>query len=220
MNEALRYLIHYYTDETQLFTTIMMYHEQERDHICDAIVKNQNWFWERFRTYDRKYYLQRRIFVEQCMKAEFEHDHYPLQGDVPIYFYLVPGMNHALAEEKCKSRTEYGEINTKYLLLDVDRIQTCRSVTFTVEDSFRSYWKKAKAAGITCFEDGRKRIELADHNTTFPFSAIETLYRKYQATNTTYEVQIWDQAFIHELRADVQQARSAGKITNRVMKGS
>lgn len=220
MNAELRYLIHYYTDETHLFTTIMMYSEQERDHICDAIVKNKNWFWERFRTYDRKFYLQRRTFVEQCMKNEFEHDYYPLQGNVPIYFYLVPGMNHAIAEEKCKSRTEYEEINTKYILLDVNRIQACQSVTFTLEDSFRSYWKKAREAGIKCFEDGRKRIELEDHNKTFPFSEIETLYRKYQATNTNYEVQIWDQAFIHELREDVKQTLSAGKITNRVMKES
>jgi len=198
--KKLNYLVHYYTDENYLFQTIMMYSKQNLNEVSDNIVKNKTWFWERYRDTDRDNYYKRRYFVEKTMKKEFEEKYFKLSEDVPVYFYLIPGINKEEVINNCNKRITLNNI-TKALLIDIETVFNNKYITFTVNDSFRCYLKKSLDAGIDCSKSHYLGIPiLEDHNKIFPIKDLMEINEKYKNTKIDYEVQIWEKDLLEKIK--------------------
>jgi hypothetical protein len=200
--KSLDYMIHYYTDEKYLFKTIMMYSKDDLNKVSDNIVKNNNWCWHRYRDSDRIDYYKRRCFVENIMKIEFEEKYYKLSEEIPVYFYIIPGINKEKVINNCNSRTEFNENNTKALLIDIKNILNSRNVTFTINDSFRCYLRKAKEAGIDCSKSNNNLIIFEDHNKIFPIIDLIKINEKYKNFEINYEVQVWDKELLEKIKSN------------------
>jgi len=84
-------------------------------------------------------------------------------------------------------------------MVKIQDIDDTKNMTFTLNDSFTAYWKKARESGIKCREEENGRVVLRDHNKIFPFSMIEQIHQRYQAQEMVYEVQVWDYEVIEKM---------------------
>jgi len=201
-DNELNYLIHYYTDEEFLFKTIMMYPKIDLNKISDNIVKNKTWYWVRYRDTDREIYYKRRYFVEKTMKNEFEERHYKLFEDIPVYFYIIPGINKEKAINNCNNYMNSNGNKIKALLIDIKCILNKKNVTFTINDSFTCYLQKAIEAGIDCSQSNKNITIYEDHNKIFPITNLMGINEKYKNREINYEVQIWDKDLLEKMRSN------------------
>ncbi len=192
MDNELKYLIHFFTDKEYLFKTVTMADPCQIDEISNKIASQKGWYWIRYSQSDRSDYLKRRLFVERKLYEEYTREYGPLKEKVPVYFYIYPNITKQQAIAKGQQRTKYNEIKPQILMVKIRNIDETKNVTFTLNDSFAAYWKKATDSGIKCRDEENGRIVLQDHNKIFPFSMIEQIHQKYKAQGISYEVQIWD----------------------------
>ena len=192
MDNELQYLTHFFTDKEYLFKTITMANSCLIDEISNKISSQKGWYWVRYSQSDRYDYLKRRLFVEVKLHDEYTREYGYLKEKVPVYFYLFPNITKQRAIELGQQRTKHGEIAPQILMVNIQSIDDTTNMTFTLNDSFTAYWKKAMESGIKCREEENGRVVLQDHNKIFPFSMIEHINQKYKAQEMYYEVQIWD----------------------------
>lgn len=200
MDDDLQYLVHFFTDKEHLFKTITMADPCLIDEISNTIAAQKGWYWFRYRQSDRQDYLRRRLFVERKLYEEYTREYGPLKEKVPVYFYLYPNINEQRAMEKGQQRANYHEIVPHVLMVKIQDIDVTKNMTFTLNDSFAAYWKKAIESGIKCRDEENGRIVLPDHNKIFPFSMIDQIHQKYKAQEISYEVQIWDYELLSRMR--------------------
>jgi hypothetical protein len=199
MDDDLQVLIHFFTDREHLFKTITMVESCQFDEIGDKIASQKGWYWGRYSRSDRRDYLMRRLFVEKELYESFTQEYRYLKEKVPVYFYLIPNITREKAVELGQRRTRYDEIAPQILMIKIEDIDDIRNMTFTLNDSFTAYWKKAIESGIKCREEEKDRIVLRDHNKVFPFSIIEQIHRKYKTHEMYYEVQVWDYELLEKV---------------------
>ena len=73
-------------------------------------------------------------------------------------------------------------------------------MTFTVNDSLRSYRKKLLLAGIPCRELQGNNPELPDYGKIFHIEDIGKVYkRNAEIPDLRYEVQVWDNSILQKL---------------------
>ena len=192
MDSELQYLVHFFTNKEHLFKTVTMADPCLIDEISNKIASQKGWYWFRYRQTDRHDYLARRRFVERELYEGYTREYGRLKEKVPVYFYLYPNITKQRAMEKGRQRVKQDEIMPRILMVKIKDIDDARNITFTLNDSFTAYRKKAKESGIKCREEENGRVVLPDHNKIFPFSMIEQVHQKYKAQEISYEVQIWD----------------------------
>jgi hypothetical protein len=199
MDDDLQVLIHFFTDREHLFKTITMVDPCQFGEIGDKIASQKGWYWGRYSRSDRRDYLMRRLFVEKELYESYTQEYGYLKEKVPVYFYLIPNITREKAVELGQRRTRYDEIAPQILIIKIEDIDDIRNMTFTLNDSFTAYWKKAIESGIKCREEEKDRIVLRDHNKVFPFSIIEQIHRKYKTHEMYYEVQVWDYELLEKV---------------------
>lgn len=199
MEEDLQYLIHFFTDKEQLFQTITMAAACQTDAISDKVASEKGWYWGRYVKSEWYDYLIRRRFVEKQLFDGYGQAYGRLKEKVPVYFYLFPKITTQEAIAKARQRTKYEEVEPGILMVKIQDIEDMTNMTFTLNDSFTSYWQKAIEAGINCRGPQPDGIVLPDHNKVFPFSIIEEIHRKYTKQDMYYEVQVWDYELLERI---------------------
>ncbi len=200
MDNELQFLIHFFNDKEYVFKTITMADSSQVDEICDAISSQKWWYWGRYAPSERQAYLTRRRFVEKELHDDYTQEYGPLKETVPVYFYLYPNITAQKAIERGRQRTKHEEIEPHILMVKIQDIADTANMTFTLNDSFTAYWKKAAEAGITFRGDTTGPVVLPDHNKIFPFSMIEAIHRTYRAQAMYYEIQVWDYQLLEQVR--------------------
>lgn len=200
---ALKYLVHFYSDWNYIFKTVTMYEEQERANVLSSIVKNKSWFWGRFSEEDRKNYMRRRAAVEEMLYSDFQDKYWKLKERIPIYLYLIPNMTIKEIDTELQKRQEHDEDDTKYIVIELAKIEKRANITFTLNDSFRSYRKRLQERGIPCRKIINKFAELEDYGKVFHIDEIEKVHIIYRdVVNLRYEVQVWDPNVLHQYIAN------------------
>jgi hypothetical protein len=199
MDEALRYLIHFFTDKEHLFKTIMMAEACQIDAISDRFVSQKGWYWGRYSKSERHDYLNRRRFVEKELFDGYTQAYGRLKEKVPVYFYLYPKITTRKAITLAQQRTKHDEVEPGILMVKMQDIEDITNITFTLNDSCSAYWKKTIDARIKCKGPQPDMLVLQDHNKVFPFSMIEEMYRRYSKQDMYYEVQIWDYELLERI---------------------
>ncbi len=214
MDKDLQYLVHFFTDKEYLFKTVTMAESGEIDEISNKIASQKGWYWIRYSQSDRQDYLRRRMFVENKLYEEYIQDYGCLKEKVPVYFYIYPNITEQGLLERGKQRTKFGEQMPNIIMIKIKDIDDTKNMTFTLNDSFAAYWKKAINAGIKCREEENDRIVLPDHNKIFPFSMLEQIHQKYKAQGLSYEVQIWDYELLTRMSYTIlgEEQETATKI--------
>jgi hypothetical protein len=200
MDTDLQYLIHFFTDKQHLFKTVTMAEVGLIDQISNQIASRKGWYWFRYRDTDRHDYLTRRRFVENKLYEEYTREYGHLKEKVPVYFYLIPALTRQRAIQLGQQRIRDDGMAPQILLVKLQDIDDTKNMTFTLNDSFAAYWKKAIESGIKCRVEETDRVVLEDHNRIFPFSMIEQIHRKYKEHKINYEVQVWDYALLERIR--------------------
>ncbi len=200
MHADLQFLIHFFNDKEHLFRTISMAGFSQADEICNRVASQKGWYWGRFAKSERHAYLKRRQFVEKELYEGYTQRYGSLKERIPVYFYLYPRMTEQKAVELGRQRTRHDEMEPHILLVKIQDIDDTRNITFTLNDSFTAYWKKAVESGIECRGDKAHHVVLPDHNQVFPFSMIDRMYRRYKAHEINYEIQIWDHQLLERIR--------------------
>ncbi len=203
MDDDLQFLVHFFNDKEYLFKTITMAQVSQVDEICNKISSQRGWYWPRFAKSERDIYLKRRRFVEKALYEDYARQYGSLKERIPVYFYLYPNLTKQKAIELGKQRMRAGETEPQILLVRLQDITDTTNITFTLNDSHRSYWKRAMESGITCRGDGNTLVVLEDHNKVLPFSMIEQIHQKYKARQITYEIQIWDYQLLEKTRGTI-----------------
>jgi hypothetical protein len=199
MDKELQYLVHFFTDKAHLFKTVTMADASLVDEISDKISSQKGWYWFRYSQSDRGDYLRRRRFVERELYEGYTQEYGCLKERVPVYFYLYPNITQQKAIEKGHLRAKGDELEPHILMVKIQNIDDTRNMTFTLNDSFAAYWKKAIESGIKCRPEEVSRVVLQDHNKIFPFSMIEQVHQKYKAQEMVYEVQVWDYELLERM---------------------
>lgn len=200
MDDELQYLIHFFNDKAYLFKTITMAGISDVGEICDSISSQKGWYWGRFAQSERHDYLNRRLFVEKELYEGFTQQYGSLKEKVPVYFYLYPNITEQKALERARQRTSHEEVEPHVLMVKIQNIEDTTNLTFTLNDSFTAYWKRAVDSGVKCRGDRGVPLVLPDHNKVFPFSMIEPIHRKYREQGLYYEVQVWDYQLLEKIR--------------------
>jgi hypothetical protein len=199
MEADLQFLVHFFNDPAYLFKTITMAPSDQVDEICDRISSQKGWYWPRFAPSERQAYLERRRFVESQLYADYTRAYGSLKESTPVFFYLYPHLTPFEAVEKASQRVACGEAGPHVLLVRIQDIPDTTNLTFTLNDSHTSYWKRAVEAGIPCRGDAGTPVVLPDHNRVFPFTMIEEIHQKYRSRPISYEVQVWDYQLLETL---------------------
>ncbi len=199
MDDDLRFLVHFFNDQEYLFKTITMAGVSQADEICNKISLQKGWYGPRFAPSERHAYLTRRIFVEKELYEDYTRDYGRLKEKIPVYFYLYPNITIQKVIELGQQRMRHGENEPHILIIKIQDIEDSSNVTFTLNDSHTSYWKRAIDSGIKCRGDGTTHVVLPDHNKVFPFSMIEQIHQKYKAQQISYEIQIWDYQLLEKI---------------------
>ena len=200
MDHDLQFLIHFFNDRQYLFKTITMAGVSQVDEICNTISSQNGWYWIRFSQSERQNYLKRRLFVERALYNDYTREYGSLKEKVPVFLYLIPNITKQKAVEMARQRTSHGETGPQVLMVKTADIEDTTNITFTLNDSHTSYWKRIKEAGIEFGGDVNIPVVLPDHNKIFPFSMIEQIHRKYKAQGMHYEIQIWDYQLLEKMR--------------------
>lgn len=186
----LQIMIHHYTCIEHLFTTVTMYADDERAQVCENIVKAKNWYWGRYAVDHRQDYLKKRLFVEARMHTEFSRKYWTPKIPCPVFFYLYPDLSLHAIEERLSQRQQYGEQQTKYLLIGIQDLVDTRHMSFTLCDSHRSYRKMLIQHGLSTDTPSTPQ---ADHGTVFHIHELAEVYARNQEEDGLYfEVQVWD----------------------------
>jgi hypothetical protein len=170
------------------------------EEICNTISSQKGWFWGRFAPSERQAYLKRRLFVEKELYKDYTQCYGSLKETIPVYFYLYPRITRQQAREKACQRAKNDEIEPQVLLVRTQDIEDTSNITFTLNDSFYAYWKKAVDAGLEIRGDRSDHVVLPDHNKVFPFSMIEQIHQKYKDQGLSYEIQVWDYQLLETIR--------------------
>jgi hypothetical protein len=200
MDPDLQYLVHFFVETEHLFKTITMAGASQMEAICNRISSQKGWYWPRFASSERNAYWTRRLFVEKELYEGYTTRYGSLKERIPVYFYLYPKIDKQKALERGQQRAKHGEVEPQVLMIEIKDIADTTNMTFTLNDSFASYWKKALESGIECRGDGHGPVVLPDHNAVFPFSMIEQMHQKYKAQEISYEIQIWDYQLLEKTR--------------------
>lgn len=194
-------LIHYYNDTASLFKTITMYNKDEITEITDAISSTGSWYGGRFSASDRDSYMLRRYSVEELLYKEFTAQFGALKSNTPVYFYLIPNLDQAYIDAHLEARKQFAEDSTQYLILDFDKLPDHSNISFTINDSFRSYRTKLIEKGIPVRQIVNLFSELEDYGKVFPMDDINRIHSKYKdVDDIRYEVQIWDPDILEDIR--------------------
>jgi hypothetical protein len=189
MNPEVKYIVHYYNDPNYLFKTITMSPQSEYSKICKLLVDSNNWFCFRFSNQIRDAYYKRRIYLEKRMKSEFEAIYYHLVSDIPIYFYAIPN----LTKEEILKKKDAISNNAKYVsFVDLQLLYGETNITFTINDSFRSYQQAMLNAGLPELLNEPKFEIYQDSSRIFPLYELNNMVEKYKNFPVKYEIQIWD----------------------------
>lgn len=199
MDDDLKFLVHFFNDKEYLFKTITMAGLSRLDEICNTISSQKGWYWGRYAQSERYDYWKRRIFVEKELYDGYTQQYGSLKEKIPVYFYLYPNITKQKLIELARQRTRHDEIEPQILMIKIQDIDNTGNITFTLNDSHLSYWKKATESGINCRGDGNSHVVLPDHNKVFPFSMIEQIHRKYKELKISYEIQIWDYQLLEKM---------------------
>ncbi len=199
IDEALQYLIHFFTDKAYLFKTITMADARQVDEISDQFAAQKGWYWGRYAKSERNDYMNKRRFVEKELFDGYMREYGRLKEKAPVYFYLYPNITTRQVIAKAQQRTKHEEVQPGILMVKTRDIEDSTNITFTLNDSFTAYWQKAIQAGINCRGPQPDGIVLPDHNKVFPFSMIETIHRKYAKQEMYYEVQVWDYELLERI---------------------
>lgn len=199
MDADLQFLVHFFNDIEYLFKTITMAGVSQVDEICNKISSQKGWYWPRFANSERHDYMRRRLFVENVLYEDYTQEYGSLKEKIPVYFYLYPNITKQKAVELGKQRMIYGEIEPHLLMVKIRDIEDTQNITFTLNDSYTAYWKRAMDSGIKCRGDGNTHVVLEDHNKVFPFSMIEQIHQKYKVQKINYEIQIWDYQLLEKI---------------------
>jgi hypothetical protein len=199
MEADLQFLVHFFNDPAYLFKTITMALADQVDEICDTISSHKGWYWPRFAPSERQAYLARRRFVERQLYDDYTREYGSLKESIPVFFYLYPNLTPQGTVAKARQRVERGEAGPHVLLVRIQDIPDTTNLTFTLNDSHTSYWKRAVNAGIPCRGDAGIPVVLPDHNRVFPFSMIEEIHQKYRSHPISYEIQVWDYQLLEKL---------------------
>lgn len=200
MDDDLQFLVHFFNDKEHLFKTITMAGFSEMDEICNTVSSRKGWYWRRYAQSERDAYLRRRRFVEQELYEGYTQAYGSLKEKVPVYFYLYPRITTQKVIELAWQRTRHAETEPQILMVKLQDIEDTQNITFTLNDSFTAYWKKATESGLEIRGDRNVPVVLQDHNKVFPFSMIEQIHRKYKAQELYYEIQIWDYQLLEKIR--------------------
>lgn len=178
-----------------------MYDKEEIDQITDTISDNNFWFGGRFAKGEREGYLERRYAVEQMLYDEFTSRYGTLKSKAPVYFYLIPDLNQQLIDSHLQARNQLGEKTTKYLIVDIDQLPDRSNISFTINDSFRSYRTKLVDKGIFCRPIINLFTELDDYGKVFHIDEMNQVHSKYcSIPDIRYEVQVWDPDILEDIR--------------------
>ncbi len=199
MDDDLQFLVHFFNDKQYLFRTITMADVSQVDDIFNEISSQKGWYWPRFAPSERHAYLKRRLFVEKALYEDYTHAYGCLKEKIPVYFYLYPGITKQKAIELGKQRVHQGERAPHIMMVKFQDLDDTTNITFTLNDSHASYWKRTMEAGIECRGEGKDPVVLPDHNKIFPFSMIEQIHQMYRAQPISYEIQIWDYQLLEKL---------------------
>jgi hypothetical protein len=200
INEDLQYLVHFFNDKEHLFKKITMATACQMDEISDKVTCQKGWYWGRYQKSERYDYLNKRQFVEKELFEEYTQEYGLLKEKVPVYFYLYSKIKIQNAIEKGQQRTKHEEAEPGILLVKTPDIDDITNITFTLNDSFTAYWKKAVEAGNNSRGPQQNGIVLPDNNKVFPYSRIEEIHRKYMQQEMYYEVQVWDYDLLERIR--------------------
>jgi hypothetical protein len=203
MAADLQFIVHFFNDPAYLFKTITMAPTNQMDEICNTISSQKGWYWPRFSPSERQAYLERRHFVERQLYEDYTRTYGSLKESIPVFFYLYPHLTPQGAVEKARQRVACGEAGPHVLLVRIQDIPDTTNLTFTMNDSHISYWKRAVEAGIPCRGDAGTPVVLPHHNRVFPFSMIEEIHQNYRSHSISYEVQVWDYQLLETLRYTV-----------------
>lgn len=199
MDDDLQFLVHFFNDKEYLFKTITMAGFSQMDEICNTVSSRKGWYWGRYAQSERHAYLTRRLFVEKELYEGYTQAYGSLKEKVPVYFYLYPNLTKQEAIELAQQRTRHDETEPHILMVKVQDLEDAQNITFTLNDSFTAYWKKAAEAGLEIRGDRKAPVVLKDHNKVFPFSMIEQIHRKYKTQEMYYEIQIWDYELLEKI---------------------
>ena len=199
MDDDLQFLVHFFHDKECLFKTITMAGFSQMHEICNKVSSRKGWYWGRYAQSERHAYLKRRLFVEKELYEGYTQGYGSLKEKIPVYFYLYPNITKQKAIELGQQRARHDETEPHILMVKIQDIEDTKNITFTLNDSFTAYWKKATESGLEIRGDRNGRVVLQDHNKVFPFSMIEQIHRKYKAQEMYYEVQIWDYQLLEKI---------------------
>ncbi len=143
MDDELQFLIHFFNDKEYLFKTITMADISQLDEICDKISSRKWWYRGRYAQSERDDYLKRRLFIEKELYEGYTQEYGSLKEKAPVYFYLYPNITEQKAIEMGRQRTRHEEIEPQILMVKIGDIDDTKNMTFTLNDSFTAYWKKA-----------------------------------------------------------------------------
>lgn len=195
----LQIMLHHYSCAEHLFKTITMYADDERERIFDDIVTTKNWYWGRYAPENRQSYMETRLFVEARMYDAFSHKYWTPKQPRPVFFYIFPDLSLPAIEERLHQRQQYDELNTKYLLVDIQDLVNTTHISFTLCDSHQSYREALIQQGLSADESTTSH---ADHGTVFHIYELAEVYARNEAEDGLYfEVQVWDPDILEHWRA-------------------
>ena len=166
MDDDLQYFIHFFNDQEHLFKTITMAGISQMDEICNIMSSQKRWFWGRYSQSERNAYLKRRQFVEKEL-YDATQEYGSLKEKIPVYFYLYPNITKQKAIELGQQRTRQDEIEPQILMVKKQDIEDTKNITFTLNDSFAAYWKKAVEFGQSA---GEMEVVMLFYTTIIRFS--------------------------------------------------
>ncbi len=191
-------MIHHYNSTEDLFKTVTMYADDERETVFDDIVKAKSWYWGRFAPENRQMYLKKRLFVEAAMYDAFSTKYRPPKHRCPVFFYLFPERSLSTIEERLRQRQRYDEPETKYLLIDLRDLVDTTHISFTLGDSHRFYHETLIQHQVS---SGKSADNLTDHGTVFHIHELADVYsRNTSEDDLHFEVQVWDTEILERWR--------------------
>ncbi|MBA3029477.1 MAG: hypothetical protein FP816_11815 [Desulfobacteraceae bacterium] len=188
---ASTYIVHFFNDETNLFKTVTMYPDHERDSIYKRIVGNAQWNCWRYYEINRKNYMACRVAVESMMYHDFTSQYWALKFKHPVYFDTL--YENSLKRVEAEIHTTAAEYSTKCLVVALDALPDSCNITFTVNDSFRSYKSRLKSDGLPYHFISEKLVNISDYGKIFPITELHEIQRKYtHVEGLKFEIQNWD----------------------------
>jgi hypothetical protein len=198
--DRLNTLYHFYNNEAMLFRTVTMYSTQERDRVLDQIVANRAWYWGRFSKTERAAYMLGRETVEQMMRTEFERYYEKPCSSSPIYFYIYPRSDERSLRDTLDQRSEF-EQETMMLRFQLRDLLDTTAITFTLEDSFKSYRQVLQRRGIPVRTGEDKPTCPECQGRLFHIRELRSVFEKHSNDEGIYfEAQVWDASVLERVK--------------------